>query len=156
MLFSALKAALTLYVGPRTCSDIASREWGISSGQAAKQAFLRQTAHFAPGQPLRGVGEGARSGIGLLRWGKLSDNDLKKQLVSQLSLSQQDLHQKNPTVKERQENDHRIPLPLEEALASVARAFVGLVFQEHVRFIICFFCLFRRYGQSLSVYLVHN
>lgn len=117
----ALKAALTLSVGPRTCADIASRQWGISSGQAAQQAFLGIPAQHISGQPLRGVGEGNRSGLGLLRWGKPSDDDLRN-LVQRT----------NPAVKSREENDHRTPLPLEEALASAARSVVGLVFQEHV------------------------
>lgn len=74
-----------------------------------------------PGQPLRGVNEGNRSGLGLLRWGKPSDDDLR-----------QSVQRRDPSVKGRDENDHRTPLPLEEALASAARAIVGLVFQEHV------------------------
>jgi hypothetical protein len=117
----ALKAALTQYVGPRTCADVASKQWGILSGQAARQAFLGATSQHIPGQALRGVGEGNRAGAGLLRWAKPSDADLK------LLVSRQD-----PTVKPRDDSDHRTPLPLEDALASAARAFVGLIFQEHV------------------------
>lgn len=121
LLHSALKAALTLYVGPRTCADIASRQWGVHSGQAASQAFLGITASHIAGQPLRGVNEGNRAGVGLLRWGKPSNEDLKNLL-----------QRSNASVKDREGSDHRTPLPLEEALASAARAVVGLVFQEHV------------------------
>lgn len=121
ILRSALKAALTLFVGPRTCADVANRQWGIQSGQAASQAFLGQAPAFIPGQPLRGVGEGNRAGLGLLRWGKMTESDFRALVMK-----------KDPSVNPRADSDHRTPLPLEEALASAARAIVGLVFQEHV------------------------
>lgn len=61
--------------------------------------------------------------MGLLRWGKPSDDDLRN-LVQRGGSS--------ASVKSREEGDHRTPLPLEDALASAARAVVGLIFQEHV------------------------
>ena len=120
-----MKAALTLYVGPRTCADIASKDWGIISGQAARQAFLPSASNapsYKPGQPLRGSGEGSRSGSGLLRWGRPSSSALDTLTEAREQIGKEDAEDK----------ENRTPLPLETALAASARAIVGLIYQEHV------------------------
>lgn len=124
-----MKAALTLYVGPRTCADVASKDWGITSGQAARHAFLPSShvslSFHKPGRPLGGAGEGSRSGSGILRWGKPASSALDG-----LSRRNTDLANEDPEDKSK---DSRTALPLEEALASSTRAVVGLIYQEHVR-----------------------
>lgn len=133
--YSAMKAALTLYVGPRTCADIATKQWGINSGQASRQAFLPlETGPSAispshkPGQPLRGAGEGNRAGTGLLRWGRSEASKTKETLEA---LYERSSNSSSHGLSNKTD-DNRTPLPLEEALASATRAIVGLVFQEHV------------------------
>merc|ERR1711939_1178993 len=138
----AMKAALTLYVGPRTCADIATRQWGVTSGQASRQAFLPShtgpspiAPSHKPGQPLRGAGEGNRAGAGLLRWGRSEASKARETLeafsdrqgagAAGAAASASSGSSSNPA------DNNRTPLPLEEALASVTRAVVGLVFQEH-------------------------
>lgn len=58
--------------------------------------------------------------MGLLRWGKSAQSALDAVTRRQGEFSAE------------KDKDSAVPLPLEEALASAARAIVGLIYQEHV------------------------
>lgn len=121
---SVMKSAVTMFVGPHTASDVA-RTWGVLPGRAS---FLASEAGDAPTSQksnsghrerkssVRGQGEGWRAGTGVLRW---SRNQVPSSKESGLEVWQ------NGST-------------FQDAMACVAKAFVGAIHQEKV----CFFTLY--------------
>lgn len=114
---SVLKSALTMFVGPHTAADVA-RTWGVLPGKASFQPTQPSSESAATSKgcvrerksSVRGQGEGWRAGTGVLRWSRqpVSEKDTGLELWQNGSSFQ-------------------------DAMASVAKAFVGAVHQEMVR-----------------------
>jgi hypothetical protein len=110
--------ALTMYVGSATCSDIA-RLWGVWAGRSsAPEVSPRQQAGAS----------GRTAGQGLLRWQRQVRILLSDRCPLQPSLSAQSAAELPIDIEVEGEGVG----PFGEAMASVAKAIVGAVFQEHV------------------------
>lgn len=127
----AFQAALTMYVGPRTCADVA-RLWGVSSGAGLSnltidnKSKIENTGVYAGGifdidgrpknKGLKPKQDGSKgeevSYPGLLRWRRADAFDKDKEIGSTVSAFKQGVL-------------------YEDAMASVSRAFVGLVYSLH-------------------------
>jgi hypothetical protein len=64
-----LQAAVSLYVGPVTCADVA-RSWGIWPGASSAPNEDQLWRKEAPGIFRSGWNDGRRAGVGTLRWMK--------------------------------------------------------------------------------------
>lgn len=112
-----LKSALTMFVGPHTSADVA-RTWGVLPGRAVSQSQQQQqlpTGRRYRANSVRGQGEAWKGATGVLRWARThSDSVVKGSKDSGL---------------ESWQNGSSF----QDAMACVAKAFVGAVFQERVR-----------------------
>lgn len=76
---SVTKAVVTMYVGPNTCADVA-RRWGVQPGTSSlleRYSSSSNTKNWLTGihashkgKSSRGVDEGRRAGVGVLRWAR--------------------------------------------------------------------------------------
>lgn len=120
-----LKSALTMFVGPHTSADVA-RTWGVLPGRAAslsqQQQQQQSTANSVRkyrASSVRGQGEAWKGATGVLRWARTSSDSIVK-------------GSKDSGLESWQNGSS-----FQDAMACVAKAFVGAVFQEKV----CVLCV---------------
>lgn len=105
-----LKSALTMFVGPHTSADVA-RSWGVLPGRASMQSEQEiSPSGKKKANSVRGQAQGWKAGTGVLRWSRTP--------VANLKTSGLELWQNGSAYQ--------------DAMASVAKAFVGAVHQELV------------------------